>query len=164
GAADLIAAGRKARQEAIDRAVRDNQSLKKELSRRLVNDAASGLGALLSNSVERDGCRVVYDRVDAADMEALKNLGDRLRDRLGSGVGVLGAVIGGKVALVCVVTDDLVRGKKLSAGRIVGAIARIVGGGGGGRDHMATAGGKDPEKLSEALEATPGVVASMIGR
>ena len=97
-------------------------------------------------------------------MEALKDLGDRLRERIGSGVGVLGAVIGDKVALVCVVTDDLVSGRKLSAGKIVGAIARIVGGGGGGRDHMATAGGKDPEKLSEALQSTPGVVASMIGR
>jgi alanyl-tRNA synthetase len=60
------------------------------------------------------------------------------------------------------VTDDLVSGKKLSAGRIVGAVAKIAGGGGGGRDHLATAGGKDPAKLDEALAAVPGVVASMV--
>ncbi len=161
---DLIEAGRKARQEAIDRTVRDNQTLKKELSRNLVNTAASGLDALLTRSVECDGFRIVFDRVDTPDMDALKDLGDRLRERIGSGVGVLGAVIGDKVALVCVVTDDLVSGRKLSAGKIVGVLARIVGGGGGGRDHLATAGGKDPEKLSEALESTPRVVASMIGR
>jgi alanyl-tRNA synthetase len=94
-------------------------------------------------------------------MEALKSLGDRLRERLGSGVGVLGTVIGDKVAFVCVVTDDIVSGKGLSAGRIVGAVAKIAGGGGGGRDHLATAGGKDPAKLDEALAAVPGVVASI---
>jgi alanyl-tRNA synthetase len=154
--------GRRERHGAIDRISRDIASLRKEVGRKMVDTAASGLDAILSKGVPCDGFKVVAERVEAPDMDALKNLGDRLRDRLGSGVGVLGTVLGDKVALVCVVTDDLVSGRKLSAGRIVGAVARIAGGGGGGKDHLATAGGKDPAKLDEALAAVPGVVSSMI--
>ena len=160
----LIETGRDARQETIDRVIRENQALKKEFGRMAVDSAASGLESLLLKAVITDGVSVVFDRVETPDMESLKNLGDRLRERLGSGVGVLGAVLGDKVALVCVVTDDLVVGKKLSAGRIVGVLAKVVGGGGGGRDHLATAGGKEPGKLSEALASTPAVVAAMLKR
>ncbi len=160
----LIEAGRDARRETIDRVVRENQALKREFGKKAVESAASGLEALLTRAVTVDGVRIVFDRVETPDMDSLKTLGDRLRGLLGTGVGVLGAVLDGKVALVCVVTDDLVAGKKLSAGRIVGAIAKMVGGGGGGRDHLATAGGKDPGTLSEALASTPGVVTSMLKR
>ncbi|MEK6566865.1 MAG: DHHA1 domain-containing protein, partial [Bacteroidota bacterium] len=85
-----------------------------------------------------------------------------LRSRLGSGVGLLAAVIDDKVSLVCVVTDDLVAGKKVEAGKIVGAVAKLVGGGGGGRPHMATAGGKDVAKLDEALTKTKSIVESFL--
>jgi alanyl-tRNA synthetase len=81
----------------------------------------------------------------------LKSLGDSLRAKLSSGVGLLASIIEDKVQLVCVVTDDLVAAKKISAGKVVGEIAKLVGGGGGGRPHMATAGGKDIAKLDEAL-------------
>jgi alanyl-tRNA synthetase len=158
---ERIEKGRRERREEADRLSREVLSLKKELGKKLVDHAASGLDAILGKAVTSGGIRVVADRVDAPDMEALKSLGDRLRERLGSGVGVLGTVIGDKVAFVCVVTDDIVSGKKLSAGRIVGAVAKIAGGGGGGRDHLATAGGKDPAKLDEALAAVPGVIASI---
>ena len=95
-------------------------------------------------------------------MDELKNLGDALRSKLSSGVGVLGAVVDEKVALVCVVTDDLIKEKKLQAGKIVGEIAKRVGGGGGGRPHLATAGGKDIDKLDEALRQTSAIVQSML--
>jgi len=160
-AAERVEAGRRERREAVERIWHGILSLRKDLGKKLVDHATSGLDAILAKAVPCDGFRVVADRIEAPDMEALKNIGDRLRERLGSGVGVLGTVVADKVALVCVVTDDLVAGRKLSAGRIVGAVAKIAGGGGGGRDHLATAGGKDPAKLDEALAAVAGLVAAM---
>jgi alanyl-tRNA synthetase len=89
-------------------------------------------------------------------------LGDALRNRLGSGAGILACVIEEKVSLVCVVTDDLVAAKRLQAGPVIAAVAKIVGGGGGGRPHMATAGGRDATKLNEALEQTPSIIQSLL--
>ncbi len=98
---------------------------------------------------------VVAARIAAADIDELKRLGDELRAKLRRGVGVLGTVLEEKASFVCVVTDDLVAEKKIQAGRIVGEVAKLVGGGGGGRPHMATAGGKDADKLDAALEQVP---------
>jgi len=95
-------------------------------------------------------------------MDELKTLGDTLRAKLGSGVGVLASVVDEKVSLVCVVTDDLVAARKLDAGKVVGAIAKLVGGGGGGRPHLATAGGRDTAKLDEALRATESIVKTFL--
>ena len=79
-----------------------------------------------------------------------------------SGVGLLASVIEEKVALVCVVTDDLIKNRHLQAGKVVGALAKVVGGAGGGRPHLATAGGRDVAKLPEALAQTPAIVSSML--
>jgi alanyl-tRNA synthetase len=106
--------------------------------------------------------KVVSTQVDAHSVDELKLLGDTLRTKLGKGVGLLAAIIDGKVSLVCVVTDDLVGAKKLEAGRIVGSVAKLMGGGGGGKAHLATAGAKDVAKLPEALAATPSIVQSML--
>ncbi len=77
-----------------------------------------------------------------------------------TGVGLLIAQVEDKVQMVCLVTDDLVKEKKILAGKIVGEIAKIVGGGGGGRPHMATAGGKDVDKIDEALDRFNNVVSN----
>ena len=84
-------------------------------------------------------------------MDELKSFGDDMRNRMGSGVGVLVAKIEDKVGIVAVVSDDLIKEKKLSAGKIVGELAKIVGGGGGGRAHLATAGGKDISEIPTAI-------------
>jgi alanyl-tRNA synthetase len=91
-------------------------------------------------------------------MDELKSFGDELRNRIKSGVGVLFAEPEGKAGIVCVVSDDLIKEKKLSAGKIVGELAKLVGGGGGGRPHLATAGGKDVDKISLALSDVEGIV------
>jgi alanyl-tRNA synthetase len=78
-------------------------------------------------------------------------------------VGILGSAIDGKASFVCVVTDDLIKGKGLQAGKIVGALAKLVGGGGGGKPHLATAGGKDVAKLADALREAPAIVRAMLG-
>jgi alanyl-tRNA synthetase len=95
-------------------------------------------------------------------MDTLKSIGDTLRSKIGSGVGLLGSIIDDKVALVCVVSDDLIKTKNIQAGKIVGAVAKIVGGGGGGKPHLATAGGKDVAKLDEALKGVAAVVEGMM--
>ncbi|HLB00662.1 MAG TPA: alanine--tRNA ligase, partial [Bacteroidota bacterium] len=148
---------------AIGELTRDTQSLRKDLAKKRVGEASSALDGFLAGRRRVADVDVVSGIVSASDMEELKELGDRLREKIGSGVGVLGAVIGGKAAVVCIVTEDLVKGKKLSAGKIVAAIAKLVDGGGGGRPLMATAGGKDAAGLGSALEKTDGIVAGIIG-
>jgi alanyl-tRNA synthetase len=150
------------REETIERITKSMHDLKKELSKYRVKEASSGMDTILTGGVPLDGFKVVSARIDVGNVEELKNLGDTLRSRLSSGVGVLGAVVDEKVALVCVVTDDLIKEKKLMAGKIVGEIAKRVGGGGGGRPHLATAGGKDVSKLDEALKQAPAIIQSML--
>jgi alanyl-tRNA synthetase len=77
-------------------------------------------------------------------------------------VGILATIIEDKVQLVCVVADDLVAAKRIDAGKVVGAVAKLLGGGGGGRPHMATAGGKDVSKLDEAIAQFPSIVTSLL--
>ena len=150
------------RQEALEQVSKSTHDLKKELSKYRVKEATSGLDDIISRGVPVDGFTVVSARIEAGTADELKSLADRLREKLPSGVGVLGAVIDQKVALVCVVTDDLIKDKKLQAGKIVGELAKRVGGGGGGRPHLATAGGKDISKLDETLEQVSGIIQSMV--
>jgi alanyl-tRNA synthetase len=154
--------GLRDRNVVIEEVNRQTTELRKEISRMTVDAAAAGLDALILNAKTVGGFRVVAARVDAHDMDDLKRIGDSLREKVGSGVGVLGAVVLEKVALVCIVSDDLVQKKKLQAGTIVGKVAKLVGGGGGGRPHMATAGGKDPQKLDEALTQVIPIIQSMV--
>ena len=93
---------------------------------------------------------LLVSQVEARDMETLRNLADIFRDKLGSGVVVLGAVMGEKVNFVVAATKD-VTAKGVHAGKLIKEIAKITGGGGGGRPEMAQAGGKNVTKLEEAL-------------
>jgi alanyl-tRNA synthetase len=135
----------------------------RDLSRQRVREEASSLDGILARGRDVLGTKVVSARVGSVTLDELKSLGDSLREKMGSGVGVLGSVIDGKVALVCVVTDDLIQARGLKAGSIVGAVAKMVGGGGGGKPHLATAGGKETGKLEEALEKVPEVIRSFAG-
>ncbi len=148
---DAVERAFEARERAMEFLTHELHGLEKEAARGRVRSGSAGLEALIAGAQTLDGFKLVAARVDAAGMEELKELGDALRAKLGSGVGVLGAVIDDKAALVAVVTDDLIKGRHLQAGKIVGALAALVGGGGGGRPHLATAGGKDAGKLDEAL-------------
>ena len=162
GAIDQLAREIRQREEAAERLGKETADLRRELSRVRVREGASSIDDLVSGGTRIDGSILVTARVSAASMDELKSLGDALRSKLQSGVGVLGAVIDGKPALVCIVTDDLIKGKGVQAGRIVGAAAAMLGGG-GGRPHLATAGGKDPSKLGSALGSIEGIVRTMLG-
>ena len=146
------------REAALEQVTAATHELRKASSRRNVRKAAQDVEALARGAAAIGGVRVAASRVPAGTMDELKDLGDALRAALGSGAGVLAAVIDGKAALVAVVTDDLVRSGRLHAGTIVNEIARALGGGGGGKPHMATAGGKDTTRLDETLAGVAGVV------
>lgn len=138
------------------------KSLEKEASRHRLKSLSSDIDSLIRTSVRLNGMRIVTAEVAVGSVDELKSLGDALRAKLGSGVGILASVLDEKVALVCVVTDDLIAGKHLEAGKIVGAVAKLLGGGGGGKPHLATAGGKDVAKLTEALRSTEAIVRSFL--
>ncbi|HXU04035.1 MAG TPA: alanine--tRNA ligase [Polyangia bacterium] len=125
---------------------REQQKEIENLRRKL----ASGGGRDLASEV-RDvgGVRVLATRVDGADAKALREVADQQRDKLRSGVIVLAGVEGDKIALVAMVTSDLVG--KFNAGKIVGEVAKAVGGKGGGRPDMAQGGGSEPQHLDAAL-------------
>ncbi len=150
------------REKIVEQTNKEILDLKKELSKFRVKSAGSNIDQLVMSGISVDDFKIVTAKIEVANMDELKSMGDTLRSKLASGVGVFGSVIDGKVALVCVVTDDLIKNKKLQAGKIVGEIAKIAGGSGGGRPHLATAGAKDVNKLDEALEKTVDIVKAMV--
>ena len=126
------------------------KALEKELSALKSKLAAAAGGDLLSKVVEKDGVKFLSAEIEGADAKALREMVDQLKNKLGSGVVLLGSKSAdGKVALCAGVTADLVG--KFKAGDIVGKAAAVVGGKGGGRPDMAMAGGTDASKLTEAL-------------
>ncbi len=123
--------------------------------------AATGASVdYMARVVDIQGVKVLASEVDDQDAAGLRMVLDTLRDKLGSGVVILGSVSEGKVSLCVGVTKDLTG--RIKAGDIVKQIAPIVGGGGGGRPDMAQAGGKTPEKLPDAIAQAPEIVASLL--
>jgi len=108
------------------------------------------IGKVMQHVQEVNGVKVLAAQVEASSMETLREMTDWLRDRLGSAVIVLGAVMKGQPGFVAVVTPDLVD-KGLRADRLIREVAAVVGGSGGGHATMAQAGGKDPARMGEAL-------------
>ncbi len=139
-----------------------NRELERELQSLRREQAGSEMDMLVSSALNVNGLRVVAAEVSPPDMDGFRTMGDGLRDALGTGgVGVIGANLNGKASLLAVVTDDLI-GRGVQAGNVVKAIAQIVGGGGGGRPHLAQAGGKFPEKIGEALARVPDIIRAQV--
>jgi alanyl-tRNA synthetase len=131
--------------------------LQRELAQLRLERVAARIPEFLARAQQLNGVRIVAEEVELEDIEQLKLLGDRLRQALGhSGIGLLAIRQGEKVQLVCVVTPDLV--ERYPAGRLIARVAREVGGSGGGRAHLATAGGREPQRLPEVLRRFPQIV------
>jgi alanyl-tRNA synthetase len=129
----------------------------KEIERLQREAAKAQIGALLQQVQEVRGVRLLAARVNASSNDALREMTDWLRDRMQSGVIVLGAVINDRPAIVAAVTPDLTA-QGFHAGNLVRKVAALVGGSGGGRPDLAQAGGKDPGKLDEAISSVPGLL------
>jgi alanyl-tRNA synthetase len=137
-------------QEQLREATKRVENLQRQIAR-------GETGGMAQQVREVAGVKVLTARTNADSLDTLKEAGDHLRDRLGSGVVVLGAVIEGRPKLVATVTADLI-GKGVRAGDIIKGIAPLIGGNGGGRPNMADGGGNDPEGLDSALELVAEVV------
>ncbi|AGL02084.1 alanine--tRNA ligase [Desulfoscipio gibsoniae] len=135
----------------VETLVQDLRSMEKETETLRARLARYEVQSILDAAKEVEGIKVLSARSNASDMDSLRAMLDLLRDKMGSGVIVLGAAATSKVNLVAGVSKDLVK-RGLHAGKILKEIAPLVGGGGGGRPDMAQAGGKDPAGLDNALE------------
>lgn len=138
------------------------KKLEKEIAEIKMKEKLEQLDHILSLSSEEKGVSVFKGKVLADNMDELKSFGDEMRNKIKSGVGVLISQIDEKVGIVAIVSDDLIKNKKLSAGKIVGELAKIVDGGGGGRPHLATAGGKDVNQIVAALSKVEKIVGSFL--
>ncbi len=165
GVLDAAATHLGASPEEVDRAVLrlmgELHGRQKEVAQLRRQLARFEFEALLNRVQEVCGIQVLAERVQASDVETLREMTDWLRNQLGSAVIVLGAVIEDKPNFVAAITPDLVE-RGLKAGNLIKQVAHVVGGGGGGRPTLAQAGGRDPDRLDEALELVPGSVAELL--
>ena len=159
----ILTAGPSELVDRVEKLLSQNKSLEKESERMRRTAAGSEMADLIKDASTVAGFKVVASRVEAGDMKTFRELADSLRTALQSGVGVIGAILKDKVSLIAVVTDDLIRDKGLKAGDLVKEVAKGVGGSGGGKPHLAQAGGKHPEKLDEALSNVREIVARKLG-
>ena len=132
----------------------ENESLKAKMAQEAVGD-------VLNQVQDVKGVKLLAVSLTDVDMNGLRDLGDQLKEKLGEGVVVLASVAGGKVSLLAMVTEQAQKAGA-HAGNLIKGMAAIVGGGGGGRPNMAQAGGKNPEKVPEALDAAANILADQI--
>jgi alanyl-tRNA synthetase len=139
------------------------KKLEREMAALRSKLATGGGGAdLMAQAVKVNGVNVLAAKIEGADAESLRSAADQYKSRLGEAVVVLGAqVADDKVSLVSSVSPAVA--KKVSAGALIGEVAKLVGGRGGGRPDFAQAGGNDPSRLEEALRAVPKLVAEKLG-
>lgn len=147
--------------EKITSLLKRQKELEKELAKLAATRALSGLDELVDSAVEVDGIKVISGQIQLDSPKTLREVGDKVRDKMGSGIALLGGESKGKAALLALVSKDLTG--KIQAGKLVAAVAAIVGGKGGGRPDMAQAGGSMPDKLPEAIKSVPGLVAELLG-
>ncbi|KFO67593.1 alanyl-tRNA synthetase [Smithella sp. SCADC] len=149
--AGLFKAGQMEVYDRAERLLRHTKELEKEIEAFKGKLAAKDSGDLISQAKEINGVKVLAAEVSIADVKTLRDFGDKLRDKLASGIILLGSKAGEKVMLLCMVTKDLAG--KYHAGNIIKELAPLVGGSGGGRPDMAQAGGSQPENLSKVFPA-----------
>lgn len=135
--------------ERVEKLIQSQKEMEKEIEALKGKLAARDSADLMDKAKEVNGIRILATQVDAPDVKTLRDFGDKVRDKLKSGIILLGSKVGDKAMLLCMVTKDLT--DKYNAGSIVKEVVPIVGGKGGGRADMAQAGGPNPEKLDEAL-------------
>ncbi|HUH66540.1 MAG TPA: alanine--tRNA ligase [Syntrophales bacterium] len=136
--------------DRVEKLVKHQRDMEKEIEELKVKLAAKDMTDLVKKVKKLKGVSVLAAAVDVADAKTMRDLGDRLKDKIKSGIVLLGSKTGEKAMLLCMVTKDLA--DKYHAGNIIKEIAPIIGGSGGGRPDMAQAGGPKPENLKKALD------------
>ena len=154
---DLLKGNEEGAVERLQKLLAQQKELEKRIADMQSRLAGKASADLVSQARKVNGVSVLATQVEGVDGKGLRDMADKLRERLGSGVVVLGSAHGGKAILLAAVTKDLVG--RISAGEVIRKIAPVVGGGGGGRPDFAQAGGPDVGRIAEALEKVYEVVA-----
>jgi alanyl-tRNA synthetase len=157
--AALVKAGREDVADKVTQLVERARALEREVQSLRRKLATGGGRDLLDSAQLVSGVKVLAAKVDGADAKSLRDTADQLKERLGTGIVVLGAVEADKVHLVATISKDLT--PRLKAGDVIKPVAELVGGRGGGRADFAQAGGSRPDKVDEALALVPGIVAKL---
>jgi alanyl-tRNA synthetase len=138
------------------------KKLRRELDEMRMKSAAGGLNEAMNNAADVKGVKLITLRADSLDRGQLRTLVDNLKQKAGEGVVLIAsAQPEGKVALIAGVTPGLI--KRIQAGKLVGAVAKLVGGSGGGKPELAEAGGKDQAQIDAAIKAAPEIVGDLLG-
>lgn len=160
-----VAAILKANPDNVEQKIEDTlanvKALEKELEALRKKMNSDSIGEFIDQAIEINGVKTIIASVDSMPMNDLRDLGDKLRDKLQSGIVLLGAKSEDKVNFVAMGSKDVV-GKGFHAGKLIKEVATIAGGGGGGRPDMAQAGGKKPEALEKALGVAKEVIEKQI--
>jgi alanyl-tRNA synthetase len=145
----------------LDKKDAEIKRLQRELDQARMKSASASSANLGEKIRDIRGVKVLAHRVDNLERPQMRTLVDQLRDKLGSGVVVLGSATNGNVSLIVGVTKDLT--SRIQAGKVIGPVAQKVGGKGGGRPDLAEAGGKDAGALDSALSEAYSVVDTLLG-
>ena len=147
-----LAVGAEGLPERVEKLTGENTELNKRLERGKSQALSEMAADLIKKGEVMNGHRVVIAQVECDTNDRLRQLGDLLRKGLGSGIGILACILEGKAAFVAIATEDVAKSGKVTAGEIAKKLGQAVGGTGGGRPHLAQAGGKDIAQISNALE------------
>ncbi len=147
--------------EKLEKLLSRQKQLEKEVGELNAQLSLSGLDSIIDSGTSVHGVNVIAAAIPLDSAKTMREVGDKVRDKMGTGIAVLGGELKGKVSLLAIVSKDLI--KQYQAGNIIKEVAAIVGGGGGGRPDMAQAGGTMVDKLPEALKAVAGIVEGMSG-
>ncbi len=158
---DILKSNRKDITNKAQQVADETKLLEKEIEKLKSDLAMSKLDDIINESFDVNGVKVIAKRIDGMDMNNLRQLGDKTKDSMSSVLIVFGSVLEDKVSLVTMATKDLVS-RGIHAGNIIREVAKVTGGGGGGRPDMAQAGGKDPSKIDEALSIVKDIVISQL--
>ncbi len=154
---EVLKIGGKNIMNKINSLIDENKSLSKELAQLKSKMSMGHIDEFITKKEDVNGVSVVCAKINDMEMNDLRNMGDKIKDKLQSGIVVLASPLGEKVSFIVMVTDDVIK-KGAKAGDIVKAAATAAGGGGGGRPNMAQAGGKNPAKTDEALKEAMRVI------
>jgi len=145
--------------DKIDSLINNQKELERELASLKDKMAGSKAGELIDEAEDINGVKVLSSSLSGLDNEGLRNMADQLKEKLGSGIIILGSRSNDKAIFVASVTADLVN-EGYHAGKIISEVARVTGGGGGGRPNMAQAGGPEAGKIGEALETAKKIISN----
>jgi alanyl-tRNA synthetase len=148
--------------ELRDKYMEEKKQQQKKLSKQNLGKHIEYLKTVIDSAEKINGSVILAEKLDIESSDEFKEIGEELRKVMKNGVALIASVIDGKISLVCAVSDNLIKEKGLAAGKLISEVAKQLGGGGGGRPQLATAGAKDVSSLDTVLAGFCGDVKSKL--